>query len=291
MPEFIKNCPLCLGNEHQVFESTKFREQMVVNQICRTCGFVYQSPRMTRKELDSFYAKEYRQVYQGSEGPTRKDLRIQSGRADALLAFIRPLISSVNRHLDIGSSAGILLQTFKGYFQNHPVGIEPGESYRNYSKNQELQVYGDLQEIKDGHEERFDLVSMGHVLEHIPNPVAYLVELRERFLTTGGYLLVEVPNLYFHDCFEIAHMSSFSSHTLKQTIGKAGYDLVAEMKHGRPRSKLLPLYITVLARVGSPGPQWKVVSENRVKIKRKLGMYTRRIIQRTLPGMAWITEN
>ena len=289
MPVSIANCPLCKSDQFREFDTTFFRGQKITNQICAFCGMVFQSPRMIGREIDAFYAQEYRQVYQGSEGPTSRDLKIQTERASFLLSFASPLVPTINRHLDIGCSAGILLKTFKDYYHNQSIGIEPGDSYRDYSVSQGLKVYSNLDDLRSDNVERFDLISMAHVLEHIPDPVAYLVGLRDELLNPGGYLLVEVPNLYSHDSFEIAHMSSFSEHTLNQTLQQAGFSLVSVMKHGEPRSKLLPLYIAILAHVGSTQSLGKVNPEKWVKAKRRLGMVYRKIIQRLYPKMAWIS--
>jgi hypothetical protein len=101
-------------------------------------------------------------------------------------------------------------------------------------------------------------------------------------------LLIEVPNLYVHDSFEIAHMSSFSQHTLGQTLLKAGFEVVAYMKHGKPRSELLPLYLTVIARTTTGGGLQPIKPEILVRQKRNLGMFIRRLIQKLFPNRAWL---
>ena len=132
------------------------------------------------------------------------------------------------------------------------VGIEPGDAYRQEDQRRGLDVYASLEGLKQSGQYPCDLVSLIHVLEHLPNPVLYLVQLRQELLKPNGWLLLEVPNLYAHDCFEVAHLASFSAHTLVQTLKQAGFEIVALRQHGAPRSRLLPLYITVLAR---PLPQ------------------------------------
>jgi len=129
------------------------------------------------------------------------------------------------------------------------------------------------------------------VLEHLPDPVGYLVEIRQRELSGSGWLLLEVPNLYAHDCFEVAHLVSFSPHTLTQVVEKAGYELVALEPHGRPRSELIPLYLTLLARPGQDlqgGAEFRVHAENGVKTRRWLGMLRRRLVTRLFPSRAWL---
>jgi len=288
MPETVKNCPLCSGKKYKVFEITYFRGFEVVYQICDRCGFVFQSPRQSDAERSNFYATEYRQVYQGEEGPTHRDLIIQEKRAVALVEFTKNWVTRVDRHLDIGCSAGILLETIQEQFGCTPVGIEPGDAYRNFAGSNEISVFSDIKELKTAGEELFDLISLAHVLEHIPDPFVYLTDLRNHYLTPDGYLLIEVPNLYAHDSFEIAHLSAFSEHTLIQTLGKSGYTVIASTKHGMPRSKILPLYLTVLAQSGYENPNNPVLPERGVKIKRRYGMLRRKFSQKLLPQLAWI---
>ena len=133
----------------------------------------------------------------------------------------------------------------------------------------------------------FDLVTMSHVLEHLPDPCQYLQHLREEVLSADGCLLLEVPNLYAHDSFEIAHLSSFSLHTLRQLVRKAGFELIAYHKHGFPRSRVIPYFLTVLCCPSSSSSQNKVKQERFVILKRRLGLFRRRVVSRIFPSLAW----
>jgi len=266
-----------------------FRDHQVVNQLCEDCGLVFQSPRMTPSELDDFYASEYRQVYQGEEGPTKKDLFVQNGRADLLQKLLFDQNISPSRYLDIGCSSGILLRRFRDHFGCDVFGIEPGDAYRNFALKQGLTVYADITDMEVTEESKFDLISMAHVLEHLPDPVGYLSDLRNDNLTPSGWLLIEVPNLYSHDSFEIAHMTSFSAKTLEQVLKKAGFQIVELKKHGHPRSKILPLYLTVIAKpVQSLSVRYQVLPERNVALKRRLGILWRRFLQKLFPKKAWV---
>ena len=288
MPEIVEKCPLC-GQEgrSKLFDKRHFRGRLVVNQVCMNCGLVYQSPRMSDEELATFYEEEYRQIYQGTSGPTPKDLFVQQGRASASLDFVVQHLGKPQRLLDIGSSSGVFLDAMREHFGCMVVGIEPGKTYREYAQKQGMEIYASLDELKIGDESKFDLISMMHVLEHIPDPVAYLRMLRDKILHDKGYLLIEVPNLFAHDCFEIAHMTSFSAHTLKEVLKQAGFEVVAMKKHGYPRSKILPLYLLVLAKKGMLNEQ-SPTPERFVAIKRKIGMLKRRVLQKVFPKMAWV---
>jgi 2-polyprenyl-3-methyl-5-hydroxy-6-metoxy-1,4-benzoquinol methylase len=279
-------CPLCKDRRNSIFDVRQFQGYEIKNRLCQNCGLVFQFPHLSQSELDEFYKREYRLVAQGDEGPTAKDLATQRGRAASLLGFSKKHISSVYRHLDIGSSAGILLQAFQETFAVQAVGVEPGEAYRAFSQRLNLRVFPSLEHLKAANEAQFDLVSVAHVLEHMIDPVDFLQDLRQNHLSPDGWLLVEVPNLYAHDSFEVAHMIAFSSHTLVQVLHKAGFEVVSLQKHGRPRSQLIPLYLTVLGRPGS-GEEMSFRPEHCVREKRRVGMFYRRIITRLFPSMAW----
>jgi 2-polyprenyl-3-methyl-5-hydroxy-6-metoxy-1,4-benzoquinol methylase len=287
MPEIVKNCLLCNGKRNRLFDTRSFAGRKVENRICLSCGFVFQSPRMTSDEADNFYTSEYRQLYQGISGPNPKDLHMQKLRAGSLASFAGRHINQVSRHLDIGSSAGSLIQSIHQTYVSESVGIEPGEAYREFARDAGLMVYPSIKDLQVAGEAKFDLVTMSHVLEHILDPLAYLVHLREDLLTSDGCLMVEVPNLYFHDSFEVAHMSSFSIHTLHQLVRKAGFEMVAYQKHGFPRSKIIPYFLTVICSPSQANYEFRLKPERFVALKRQLGLFIRRLISHFFPTLAW----
>lgn len=251
---------------------------------------------MADGDLDAFYESEYRQLYQGRQGPSIKDLTVQRGRAESLLEFTQTRIASLDWHLDIGCSAGVLMQAFQAAYGCRSIGIEPGEAYRVYAQAQGLRVYASLDQFTVDRMQSdrptlpasFDLISLAHVLEHLPDPVSYLAEIRQRWLAPHGWLLIEVPNLYGHDCFEVAHMVSYSPHTLGQTLRIAGYQIRAQAIHGRPRSALIPLYITILAQPALQDQESNLEPEGGVRGKRRAALFRRKWLTRLFPKKAWL---
>lgn len=288
MPETVARCPLCEAEDHVLFDRRVFRGQTVENRLCRRCGFVFQSPRMTEAEAAAYYAAEYRRMYQGDEGPGQKDLTVQRQRAASLVSFLRTHGVAARRHLDIGASAGLLLGAVREALGAEPVGVEPGRAYREFAQAGGLRMYARLEDLMAGQPGRFDLISMAHVLEHLPDPVGYLRLLRETLLAPDGWLLIEVPNLFCHDSFEVAHLTAFSAHTLRQALEKAGYEVVALEAHGRPRSDVLPLYLTALAKPTQRA--FAFAPERGVALKRRLGLLRRALLLRLMPGRAWSGE-
>jgi SAM-dependent methyltransferase len=291
MTEKIEVCPLCANEHSHLFDRREFRGHEVVNRVCLKCGLVYQSPRMTESESDNFYAQEYRSLYEGSSQPTARNMADQRGRAESLFLFSQPSISKIKQHLDIGCSVGVLLHHFQEMYHCHSVGIEPGKEHRLQAQKNGLVVFAKLDEMQKCSQDRFDLISMVHVLEHLPDPLNYIAQLREQLLDPEGWLLIEVPNLFAHDSFEIAHLVSYSPHTVKQVLEKSGFEVVKSEQHGRPRSRILPLYISLLARPASISQRsFTLQPEKWVSTRRQAGMLRRRLLEHVFPRQAWISS-
>ena len=287
--EEILNCPLCNSPKKSFFEEILDSDRQVKFQICRRCGLVYQSPRMEDSELVKFYEHEYRIQRQETEDPIEKDLQMQDARARAVLRMVLPHLPAVTRHLDVGSSSGAFLQRFHEQYECASVGVEPGDSYRRFSKSLGFQIYPSLDALTETDETPFDLISMLHVLEHVEDPVHTLRSLRESKMRPGGYLLLEVPNLIDHECLELSHLYAFSRSTLKEMVRQAGFRVLWSKAHGSFRSPILNLYITLLAQAESNPPSHRTICSNPVGIKtrRRLGKLKRDFFTSRFPDWTW----
>lgn len=285
----IGECPLCHCPESEVFDQRSLHGYFLTNRICQGCGLVYLSPRLSGKNLEDFYKEEYRRLYHGIAEPTPQDLEVQESRANFLGDFlVENGVSRVGRHLDIGCSTGTLLRVFAQKFCSRPTGVELDNHHRAYAQKQGLEVLPAMEALPENGP-KYDLVSLIHVLEHLPDPVATLEALRTTRLNPDGWLLLEVPNLYAHDSFEIAHLVSYSRMALIQTVRRAGFTPVRVITHGHPRSRLIRLYITLLARPHPAPPTSPLIRrEVLVRFKRKVGMRFRWLMERLFPAWAWL---
>ena len=239
---------------------------------------------MTDGSLKSYYETEYVSQHQQATGVTEKELRIQAGRARHFVQRLKADVAAVERHLDIGCSTGSLMLAINGEYGTEAIGIEPAKVYRDYCAARGLTVIPDLESLSNG---PFDLITIAHVVEHLPDPVKYLQEVREEWLTPEGTLLVEVPNLYGHRSVEIPHLFCFSAGTLKYAFAQAGYEVIRMESHGSPRSKLIPLYLTAIAKPAGKLQAAKS-SPRAVRFKRRSGMAWNRFASRIAPGLAWL---
>jgi SAM-dependent methyltransferase len=243
---------------------------------------------MRSKELEDFYQEGYRSLYQETEEPTKKDLIMQEERARRTLEMIKQDVPRIKRHLDIGSSSGALLGEFKEYFGCESVGVEPGDEYRTFSTREGYFTYPSLETLPID-SERFDMISLMHVLEHFSDPIEQLQRLRENHLSQNGFLLLEVPNLLEHEALEIAHLFAFTPSTLRETVRQAGYKTLWTKTHGSFRSPILNLYITLLAIPSNDLGEDKSFRSSPIEIKyrRIWGKFKRRVLTRVLPDWTW----
>ncbi len=100
--------------------------------------------------------------------------------------------------LDIGCGTGDFLSICKkdGW---KVVGIEPNEKARSLSKtksgNKNFEVFSNINQVKS---KKFDVITLWHVLEHVPNLEDYIATLK-MILKPQGILVVAVPNFKSHD--------------------------------------------------------------------------------------------
>ena len=282
-------CPLCGSKNQCSFEKVESFGFPIDYLICEDCGFVFQNTLKSQAADPDFYQQTYRKIYQETEEPTSKDLYQQSQRALVQTAWLKTLgYVKFARILDIGASSGLLLETFAKEFKAEVVGVEPGDAYRKLAENKGLRMFNSIDALTESQPECFDLVSLMHVLEHLEKPIEVLKQIREKLLKDDGCLIIEVPNFYAHDSYELAHLTCFTEQSLAEMLKQAGFETVAARKHGMPRSKILPLYLTILVKPVSKPEKQAVKTEKNVRCKRNYGMLKRRIQTKLNPGDAWL---
>ncbi|OUL60882.1 bifunctional 2-polyprenyl-6-hydroxyphenol methylase/3-demethylubiquinol 3-O-methyltransferase UbiG [Flavobacterium sp. AJR] len=115
------------------------------------------------------------------------------------------LINSENpqkgRILDIGAGTGDFLLTAKenGW---ETVGVEPSDRAKSIAIKKGISF---VEKIADLENNSFDVITMWHVLEHVPNLELQIQELK-RLLKPTGTLIVAVPNF---KSFDANHYKTF----------------------------------------------------------------------------------
>lgn len=108
------------------------------------------------------------------------------------------LITSLNKGsgnlLDIGAGTGDFLKLAKEYKWN-VTGVEINEGARKLAKEKGITLAETITEVAS---QQFDVVTLWHVLEHLPNLEATIEQL-EKLVRPGGTLIIAVPNFKSYD--------------------------------------------------------------------------------------------
>ena len=200
--------------------------------VCNNCGLI-QNDFVSNFYLDSYYHKKYREIR--NESISDSYLEFMALRAASQNEFIVkniPNILEISSVLDIGASAGKLLETFK--VQAALYAVESDLAMRNYMQYIDLITVIDDSELFNVNR-NFDLITMSHVFEHINNPLEYLYRLHQ-IVSQGGFVFIEIPNepirLVAHNVLKkkkgIGHLFDYTIDTFKQMIAKSNlFDVVA----------------------------------------------------------------
>ena len=210
------SCALCHDNNFKLIseKDSKSKVKLIVC-FCNSCSMVSQNPIPTEQQVEQYYATEYRQDYKQVFEPKLKHIYRAGNLALDRLGFLTKNNVASGKLLDVGAGGGefTYVSSQLGF---DSTGIEPNIGYSNYAKDQyHANVKtGQLADV-DG---KFDVITMFHVMEHIPDPIKTFKKLYD-LLNEDGFLFIEVPNIESFsqspgNTFFKAHIHYFSAATL-----------------------------------------------------------------------------
>ena len=159
-------------------------------------GLIYVDP-VPFENTELFYQNDYRKSYKGVHQPKPKHVYRAGKVALARYERLKILLPKTAKCLDAGSSSGefVYLLQSRGHLSQ---GVEANIPYAEYSKA-ELEIPVSVSPFSEfSTDEKFDLITMFHVLEHLEHPIRDLTHLK-KFLKPNGYIVIEVPNILYPD--------------------------------------------------------------------------------------------
>lgn len=225
----LAQCPLCKQSKFSPYLSCKdhtVSSETFQLQQCLGCGFVITSPRPDEVMMPGYYqSNNYISHTDSSSGLIDKVYQI------ARTVTVRWKYNIIRKHgsvkpasvLDFGCGTGAFLK----YCQNkglNTAGVEPSHIAREKAEQITGQlIVPELTQIQ----EKFDAITLWHVLEHVYDLDATVSTLKDR-LSENGTIFIAVPNLKSIDAhhygeywaaFDVPrHLWHFSKETMERLL-------------------------------------------------------------------------
>jgi len=227
-----RSCPVCGGDnpvsvvemrDFQFFTDSAVSPKRVelCDVRCDDCAALYLNPAYTPCGFQTLFA-EAGCSYGATAGRPREQLDWLSERG---------LLHPGKCLLDVGCYDGRFLSLLPATVRKVGVDIDKPAIERgrlHYGAQGIELIHGDFDSFKL--DKQVDAITMFHVLEHLPDPLATLRNLR-KLATSMTALVVEVPileNGFTNDIngfFSVQHMTHFSRRSLANLLARAGWSI------------------------------------------------------------------
>jgi 2-polyprenyl-3-methyl-5-hydroxy-6-metoxy-1,4-benzoquinol methylase len=247
----ILECPICQSkNWKPFFEVTDHsisKEKFPLIK-CEGCGLVITSPRPDDDKLGHYYQSDDYISHSGKSNNSINKIYLQARKISLRwkLNIIQHQKPS-GKLLDIGCGTGEFLDTMKtaGWEIS---GVEPSATARNKAEQLLNQSINENLETAIG---PFDIITLWHVLEHLPDLNGSLEKI-SKLLKSDGKLLIAVPNHSSHDGKK--YEAYWAGYDVPRHLWHFNKEAMAMLllKHGFTLQKTLPMkldsyYVSLLS--------------------------------------------
>ncbi|KGO83345.1 methyltransferase [Flavobacterium beibuense F44-8] len=196
-------------------------------------GLLKTHPQPAPENLGSYYeSDDYISHTDGKRSLFEKLYHVVKQKAlRDKLSIIKKYHPEKGKLLDIGAGTGDFLVTAKNDGWDS-FGIEPSEKAKKIAVSKGISFKNDINELENS---SFDVVTMWHVLEHVPDIQQHIAELK-RILKPNGLIIIAVPNYNSYDAkhygkfwaaYDVPrHLWHFSKNSIKLLFSKQGMDLI-----------------------------------------------------------------
>lgn len=187
------SCPVCQSDAVEKYHDQVWSAPHAKVFHCLHCRTGFLHPMMTEDQEKAFYAA-YNQHTQKRGVTLTKDseeLHARS-RGDAELRWerLKPYFKDGSRVLEVGAATGAFLEICSKTCPS--ACVEPDKGNREYASRFSTRTYDYIEDIDES--ERFDIICLFHVFEHIRDPFPFLGTCGA-LLNEGGLVIIEVPHI------------------------------------------------------------------------------------------------
>ena len=222
------SCPSCGAQSFSTYLTVKdhfLSKEDFKLELCNSCNLLFTNPRPTLDRIGDYYkSEEYVSHSSTKKGFVNKVYgKVRSYTLKRKIALLKQL-SSGKELLDIGAGTGHFLAKAKESGLD-VLGLEPDSDARKVALTENGIELKDLSLLHDL-DQKFDFVTMWHVLEHVYNLQDDLTKISS-LVKQNGVLIIAVPN---YTSFDAQHYKKFW----------AAYDVPRHLYHFSPNS-MIPL--------------------------------------------------
>ncbi|WP_163537041.1 class I SAM-dependent methyltransferase [Gracilibacillus sp. YIM 98692] len=192
-------CVICGSSTCKVIHKTVRDSNDHDVVVCNNCNHFQLAPLPNVEDDENFYNKN-------SQAKFVSNITVEEARKKALpdtkrrVEFVKNYTNIDSKILDIGCGYGFFVENLNN--QGIEVdGLETSESRRLIARKNSKRNILDINLLSDStpkdYIEKYDMVTLFHVLEHISSPRKFLKNVL-KFLKKEGYLIIEVPNVDDH---------------------------------------------------------------------------------------------
>lgn len=225
----IMTCPACRSKSIQQKTLGSRTDVRLGICFCNNCGHGVQ---IKTDDYDIYSSGEFSEKARDhASTPTVEKIKSLDKKAFQRLKFYKKYISNITSALEVGSSIGSFVHLLR-LSGIKTEGIEPDPDYAAFSNHQ----YGFSQEavlFENYHTNKsFDLIYSFHVIEHIPDPEAY-VKKAHSLLNEHGKILIECPSWDLHSFGDVKftiwepHLQYFTLSSMYTLLSKNGFKVKA----------------------------------------------------------------
>ncbi len=206
---------------------------------CKKCFLMYVNPRLAQSELEKVYSEEYYQPK--AENPKffanyAADRKVRTEEFERKLEDVTEYLGPKRgKLLDIGCAMGFFLDAArKSNFDCE--GVEISAFSSDYARKElGLKVFTGTLEQAQFPSESFDVVTSWDCVEHVPDPTAFLHEVK-RILKKDGMGVIETMNMdglgaiiykeNFKSVVPEAHIYYFTVSSFLRLLNKVGFQTI-----------------------------------------------------------------
>jgi SAM-dependent methyltransferase len=198
--------------------------------ICMDCGHIQkQYERQEAALIESIYNNySLYDTSHGNEQVIFSQDSVPEPRSLSILKKCLPYLPETGRLLDFGSGNGAILRSAGKLLPEWSLNafdiVNIYEGQIREIPHVEAFIAGKMEDLPDV---KYDLITVWHVLEHLPDPERVISFLRDK-LTDQGCLLLQVPDLmrFPFDLAVIDHCSHFTNERLTAFFDSTGLEIV-----------------------------------------------------------------